>query len=96
MNVGKRLRVILIITALIVLIISIAFSIYLLFSNHQNVQLLKNAENNISHGDEASLSLAESHLLQLVSNDSDNERAFILLGKIAAMKKVYPASSPAS
>ena len=90
MNVGKRLRVILIITALIVLIISIAFSIYLLFSNHQNVQLLKNAENNISHGDEASLSLAESQLLQLVSNDSDNERAFILLGKIAAMKKVYP------
>ena len=90
MNVGKKLRVILIITALIVLVISIAFSIYLLFSNHQNVQLLKNAESNISHGDEASLSLAEAQLLQLISNDSDNERAFILLGKIAAMKKVYP------
>ena len=90
MNVGKKLRVILIITALIVLVISIAFSIYLLFSNHQNVQLLKNAESNISHGDEASLSLAESQLLQLISNDADNERAFILLGKIAAMKKVYP------
>jgi tetratricopeptide (TPR) repeat protein len=52
--------------------------------------LFKQAQSNFLRGDDASLTLAEAQLLQLVRNDSDNEAAFIMLGDIARKKKIYP------
>lgn len=90
MGVGKKIRISLICAALLILLGSIALSAYLFFSNYQNVQALRQAENNFNQGDSESLKLAEAQLLQLVRNDPDNERAFILLAKIAQKNKIYP------
>ena len=90
MGVGKKIRIPLICAALLVLLGSVALSAYLFFSNYQNVQLLRQAENNFTQGSRESLKLAEAQLLQLVRSDPDNERAFILLAQIAGKNKVYP------
>ena len=86
----KKIRIALIGAAVLVLLGSIALSAYLFFSNYQNVQLLRQAQNNFRQGDAESLKLAEAQLLQLIRNDADNERAFILLAQIAKQKKIYP------
>ena len=90
MGVGKKIRISLICAALLILLGSIALSAYLFFFNYQNVQTLRQAENNFNQGASESLKLAEAQLLQLVRNDPDNERAFILLAKIAQKNKIYP------
>ena len=77
-------------TALAILLGSTGLSVWLLFSNYQNIQLLRQAEKNFRSGDSAALLAAEKQLLQLIKNDDDNEQAFILLGKIAAQKKICP------
>ena len=86
----KKIRIALIGAAVLVLLGSIALSAYLFFSNYQNVQLLRQAENNFKLGDAEALKLAEAQLRQLIRNDADNEYAFILLAKIAKQKKIYP------
>ena len=90
MDIRKKIKIALIGAALLVLTGSIILTAYLFFSNYQNIQLLRQAENNFTSGDAKSLKLSESQLLQLVRNDPDNEHAFILLGKIAKQKKIYP------
>ena len=86
----KSYRLILIVLSVLMLLGCIGMTMCLLFSNYQNVRLFKQAQNNFARGDEASLSLAETQLLQLIRNDSDHEAAFIMLGEIARKKKVYP------
>ena len=86
----KRSRLVLIILAVLILLGCIGMTAYLLFSNYRNVRLFKQAQSNFVQGDEASLDLAESQLLQVIRLDSDNEAAFIMLGEIARKKKVYP------
>ena len=68
----KKSHWILIISSVLILIGCIGATAYLLFSNYQNVRLFKQAQNNFLRGDEASLSLAETQLLQLIRHDSDN------------------------
>jgi hypothetical protein len=63
---------------------------FLLFFNYQNVRLFKQAESNFLQGDDNSLLLAETQLLEVVQKDSDNESAFIMLGEIARKRKIYP------
>ncbi|MBR2426604.1 MAG: hypothetical protein IKB16_07675 [Lentisphaeria bacterium] len=86
----KKSRLILIILSLLILLVCVGVTVYLLFSNYQNVRLFKEAQRNFQRGDEASLSLAEEQLLQVVRNDSDNEAAFVMLGEIARKRKIYP------
>ena len=86
----KKFRLTLIILSVLILLGSIGMTVFLLFSNYQNVRLFKQAQSNFLRGDDASLTLAEAQLLQLVRNDSDNEAAFIMLGDIARKKKIYP------
>ena len=86
----KKRRIILIILSVLILLGCIGMTAYLLFSNYQNVRLFKEAQSNFAQGDEASLSLAETQLLQVVRNDSDNEAAFIMLGEIARKRKIHP------
>ena len=76
--------------AILVLVASIAFSLYLLFSNYQNVRLLHNAEQGLRRNDPASLQIAEDQLKQLINNDGDNEQAYLLLAHIAEQRKHYP------
>ncbi len=90
MDIRKKIKITLISAALLILLGSIVLTVYLFFSNYQNVQLLQQAESNFKSGDTESLKLAESQLLTLVRNDPDNEQAFIILGKIAGQKKIYP------
>ncbi len=85
---GKR--IVIISAALLVLFVCIGMTAFLLFSNYQNVALLKQARNNFQSGDEKSLDIAEAQLLQLVRNDDDNETAYIMLSAIAGKRKVYP------
>ncbi len=83
----NRLRLSLIVFAILVLAVCIAFSAYLLFSNYSKVHLLREAERNFQQG---KLDIAEAQFRQLIREDSDNERAFILLGEIAEKLKKYP------
>lgn len=86
----KIIRFVLICAALLVLFGSIALSIGLFWFNYQNIQLQKQAEDNFAQGDSESLALAETQLLQLVNDAPNNERAFILLAKIAQLTENYP------
>ena len=63
---------------------------FLLFSNVRNVRLFQQAQSNFQRGDDASLDLAETQLLQLIAKDSNNESAFSMLGEIAEKRKFYP------
>ena len=63
---------------------------FLLFSNVRNVRLFQQAQSNFQRGDDASLDLAEAQLLQLIRNDDDNEKAYLMLASIAGQRKVYP------
>ena len=67
----KKRRIILIILSVLILLGCIGMTAYLLFSNYQNVRLFKEAQSNFAQGDETSLSLAETQLLQVVRNDSE-------------------------
>ena len=50
--------------------------VFLLFSNYKNVRIFKQARSNFLQGDDASLELAETLLLQVIAADLDNEAAF--------------------
>ena len=86
----KHLHRILIVIAILILMISIAFSAYLLVFNYKNVHLFRKAERNFLSNTPASLNVAESQLLQLIRNDPDNEQAFLMLSRIAERRKKYP------
>ena len=68
----KKKHYVLISISMLILLGSISITAYLLFSNYQNVQLLRQAQNNFRQGDAESLKLAEAQLLQLIRNDADN------------------------
>ena len=89
MKTSKKIQIILIIIAVLVLLGSIGMSFFLLFSSYQNIQLFREAANNFKRGDSKSFDSAERQLLQLINNDDDNEQAFIMLGEIARARKVY-------
>lgn len=86
----KKSRLILIILSVLILLGCIGMMAFLLFFNYQNVRLFKQAESNFLQGDDNSLLLAETQLLEVVQKDSDNESAFIMLGEIARKRKIYP------
>ena len=86
----KKSRLILIILSVLILLGCIGMTVFLLFSNYRNVRLFKQAQSNFLRGDDASLVLAESQLLQLIADDSNNESAFSMLGEIAGRRKFYP------
>ncbi len=86
----KKSRIILISVSVLILAGCICMTGYLFFSNYQNIRLFRQAEENFHRGDEASINLAESQLLRLITFDDDNEAAYIMLGKIAGKRKVYP------
>ena len=86
----KKSHLVLIIFSVLILSGCIGITAFLLFSNHQNVRLFKQAQNNFQRGDAKSLDLAELQLQQLVRTDDDNEAAYIMLAEIAARRKVYP------
>ena len=86
----KQLRRILIIIAILILIISIAFSAYLLFFNYKNAHLFRKAERSFLRNTPTSLNRAELQLLQLIRNDQDNEQAFLMLSQVAERKEKYP------
>ena len=86
----KKSHLLLIIFSVLILLGCVGITAFLLFSNHQNVRLFKQAKSNFQRGDAESLDLAELQLQQLIRTDDDNEAAYIMLGEIAAMRKVYP------
>lgn len=86
----KKSHLILIGVSVLILLGCIGMTAYLLFSNYQTVRLFKQARDNFQRGDADSLELAEAQLLQVIRRDSDNEAAFIMLGKIAGKQKIYP------
>ena len=86
----KKSHIVLIAVSILILLGCIGMTVLLLFSNYQNVRLFKQAKNNFLRGDEAALALAETQLLQITAQDSDNEAAFIMLAEIASRKKIYP------
>ena len=86
----KKSHWILIIVSVLILLGCIGITVYLLFSNYQNIRLFKQAQSNFQRGDDDSLTLAESQLLQFVRKDNDNEAAYIMLGQIAEKRKCYP------
>ena len=90
---GKKriFRFVLIGVASVILLGSIGLSAFLCYSNYQNVALFRSAESNFVKGDASSLDTAEAQLKTLISHDTDHEGAFVLLGKIAARKKNFPA-----
>ena len=90
MDIRKKIKIALICAALLILLVTIALTVYLVFSNYRNVRLLQQAEGNFLRGDDHSLMLAEQQLRQYIQNDSDSERAFVILGRIAKRKKVFP------
>ena len=83
----SKTHVVLIAVSLLILAGSIGITVFLLFSNYQNVSLFKKAQSNFLCGDEESLDIAEAQLLQLIKNDSDNETAYIMLSAIAGKRK---------
>lgn len=86
----KKVRITLIVISVLILLGTIGMTAFWLFSNYRNVRLFKQAQNNFLKGDAPSLESAEAQLLQLVRNDADNEAAYIMLGRIAEKRKVYP------
>ena len=86
----KKSRLILIIFSVLILAGCISMTAFLLFSNVRNVRLFQQAQCNFQRGDDASLDLAETQLLQLIARDSNNESAFSMLGEIAGKRKFYP------
>ena len=86
----KKSRLILIILSVLILTGCVSMTVFLLFSNVRNVRLFQQAQSNFQHGDDASLDLAETQLLQLIAKDSNNESAFSMLGEIAGKRKFYP------
>lgn len=86
----KKSRLILIIFSVLILAGCISMTAFLLFSNVRNVRLFQQAQSNFQRGDDASLDLAETQLLQLIARDSNNESAFSMLGEIARSRKFYP------
>ena len=86
----KKSRLILIIFSVLILAGCISMTAFLLFSNVRNVRLFQQAQSNFQRGDDASLDLAETQLLQLIARDSNNESAFSMLGEIAGKRKFYP------
>ena len=86
----KKSRLILIIFSVLILAGCISMTAFLLFSNVRNVRLFQQAQSNFQRGDDASLDLAETQLLQLIAKDSNNESAFSMLGEIAEKRKFYP------
>ena len=86
----KKSRLILIIFSVLILAGCISMTVFLLFSNVRNVRLFQQAQSNFQRGDDASLDLAETQLLQLIAKDSNNESAFSMLGEIAEKRKFYP------
>ena len=86
----KKSRLILIIFSVLILAGCISMTAFLLFSNVRNVRLFQQAQSNFLRGDDASLDLAETQLLQLIAKDSNNESAFSMLGEIAGKRKFYP------
>ena len=86
----KKSRLILIIFSVLILTGCISMTAFLLFSNVRNVRLFQQAQSNFQRGDDASLDLAETQLLQLIAKDSNNESAFSMLGEIAGKRKFYP------
>ena len=86
----KKSRLILIIFSVLILAGCISMTAFLLFSNVRNVRLFQQAQSNFQRGDDASLDLAETQLLQLIAKDSNNESAFSMLGEIAGKRKFYP------
>lgn len=86
----KKTHIVLIATSLLILACCVGLTLWLLFSNYQNVRLFKQAQSNYLRGDKASLDAAEAQLLQLIRNDADNEEAYIMLGSIAGKRKIYP------
>lgn len=87
-KIGKK-RIILIAAALLVLLACIGMTVFSLFSNYRNVVLFKEAQSNFKRGDDKSLDAAEVQLLQLISNDDDNENAYVMLADIAGKRKVF-------
>ena len=85
----KKSHIIIIAISILILLLSISMTCYLLFSNYQSVRLFNQAKNNFLRGDDNSLLLADSQLKQIIKEDTDNEAAYIMLGKIAERKKVY-------
>lgn len=86
----KKVRITLIILAVLILLGTIGMTALLLFSNYRNVRLFRQAQSNFLKGDKQALESAEAQLLQLIRNDADNEAAYIMLGKIAEKWKIYP------
>ena len=86
----KKSRLILIILSVLILTGCVSMTVFLLFSNVRNVRLFQQAQSNFQRGDDASLDLAETQLLQLIAKDSNNESAFSMLGEIAGKRKFYP------
>ena len=86
----KKSHLLLIIFSVLILLGCVGITAFLLFSNHQNVRLFKQAKSNFQRGDAESLDLAELQLQQLIRTDDDNEAAYIMLAEIAARRKVYP------
>lgn len=86
----KKSHLLLIILSVLFLLGCIGMTAFLLFSNYRNVRLFRQAGNNFLRGDAESLALAENQLLQVINIDDDNESAYIMLGKIARQRKVYP------
>ena len=86
----KKSRLVLIIFSVLILAGCISMTAFLLFSNVRNVRLFQQAQSNFQRGDDASLDLAETQLLQLIAKDSNNESAFSMLGEIAGKRKFYP------
>lgn len=90
MNNARKKHILLLAVALLILAGCIGLTLFLLFSNYQNVRLFRQAQSNFLRGDRSSLELAEAQLLQVIRTDSDNEAAFIMLGAIAEKKQLYP------
>ncbi|MBR2723136.1 MAG: hypothetical protein IKB77_02290 [Lentisphaeria bacterium] len=86
----RKTHVVLVVISLLILAGSVGITVFLLFSNYQNISLFKQAQSNFARGDDRSLDLAEAQLLQLIRNDDDNENAYIMLAAIAGKRKVYP------
>ena len=86
----KKSHIVLVIVSVLILLGCIGMTLYLLFSNYQNVRLYKQAQSDFLLGDADSRQLAEARLLQVIRKDDDNEGAYRMLGEIAAKRKNYP------
>ncbi len=86
----KKSHIVLVVVSVLILLGCIGMTLYLLFSNYQNVRLYKQAQSDFLLGDADSLQLAEARLLQVIRKDDDNEGAYRMLGEIAAKRKNYP------